>query len=143
MKVLKWEFTIMVKLIVLCSLVGLMEGCNAFRMTLTDNIRVENYSDHKLHLLVNFDYPDTSLTISTPNTYVDPKDHSTLKLVNRKWEDLFEEKEKVTIFFAEWKPEEFYREGRQGEQKIYGKMILTRAKLDSLGGIITFPLEKE
>lgn len=129
----------MLKFLIIILSVYLVDGCKTLSMTKTDNIKVTNNSEYKLHVLINFNYPDTAIANSSPNTYVDPNDFSTLKLVNRSWADFFEDKEKAALYFVEWKPADFYESGRQGQQQVYGKLILSQAKLDSLGGEIVFP----
>ena len=116
-------------------------GCPPFLvMDKTDNIRVENRSDLKLDLFVNFDYPDTAFARAQLNSYVDPHDNGSLTLLNRTWADLFQKRPQVSVFFAEWKRAEFYNQGRQGPQEVYATLLLTKERLDSLRWVITFPL---
>jgi hypothetical protein len=145
MKALNMENTAMIKIVLLVFCLGFLDGCQFFAMTLTDNIPVKNHSEYKLDILTNESYPDTSFSNARLNSYINPHEDGGIVLVNRSWKEYLEEKEKITLFFVEWKPNEYYnRDGTpKGDHKIYGKMILTKAKLDSLGGIITFPLEKE
>ena len=110
-----------------------------FRMDVTDNIPVDNRSDLKLDLFVNFEYPDTTFSRASLNSYVDPRDRGSLRVVNRRWIDVLEEERQITVFFAEWKPVECYRGDRQCPQTVFATLGVTRALLDSLDWVLTFP----
>lgn len=129
----------MAKLLIIILSVFLVDGCKTLSMTKTDNIDVRNNSELALDMLVNHNYPDTTFQNAELNSYITPKDTGSLVLVNREWEEYLKEKEKITIFFAERMTDDFYESGRQGQQHVYGKLILSQAKLDSLGGEIVFP----
>jgi hypothetical protein len=135
----------MIKIALLFFCMGLLDGCQFFAMTLTDHIPVKNNSEHKLDLLINDSYPDTSFASAELSSYVNPFEDGGFVLVNKKWNEYLEEKEKVTLFIVEWRPNEFYnRDGTPKDgHKILEKLIITKAKLDSLGGQITFPFQKE
>ena len=104
-----------------------------------DRICVENDSDLKVDLLVNLAYPDTTYERALANSYVDPRSRSSIKVVNRKWIDVISARQQVTVLFAEWKPAEFYQQGRPGPQEVFGKLVLTIDVLDSLGWVVRFP----
>lgn len=129
----------MVKLLIIILNVFLVDGCKTLSMTKTDNIDVRNNSELTLDILINHNYPDTTFQNAKLNSYVTPNETGSLVLVNREWEEYLKEKERITVFFAERKQAEFYDSGRMGQQKLYGKLILSQAKLDSLGGEIVFP----
>jgi hypothetical protein len=118
----------------------LVAGCLALTgCPQIDRIWIENDSDLKIDFQVNLQYPDTTLERAGPNTYAVPRSRSWIKVVNRKWIDVIRDRQQVTVFFAEWKPVEFYTQGRQVAQEIYGKLVLTMEVLDSLGWVIRFP----
>ena len=118
---------------------GLCAGCPYLKMTTGDSISVINRSSDTIHLLVNDSYPDTSVEGAWYSSFVRPHDQGGLGIVNRTWGNYLAEKGAVTILFATSRPSEFERRRAQGEQIILGTMTLTKAGLDSLGGVIAFP----
>jgi len=93
-----------------------------------------------MNLYVNFSYPDTSFINARSNTYLNPNDRKgTISVLNERWEEVFEKHDKVTVFFAEWITDKAYNQGKRMSSDIYGKLILSQAKLDSLEGKIRFP----
>lgn len=108
-------------------------GCKHFAMTLTDDIKVINNTQHKMDIIVNHNYPDTTLANGRVSSYIDPKSEGGITLVNQKWEEYLTEVDTVTVFFTKWKPYEFFEEGKNGTQKVYQKLTLTKPILDSLG----------
>lgn len=123
----------------LCVGIGFVQ-CKHFAMTKTDHIPVVNKSENPLNLFINFEYPDTTLIRARGNGGAEPNStNGNLRLVNKSWDQIFDRYPILTIYFAEEKPIRFYQDGHHGSQKVYGYMYLTKAKLDSLGGMITFP----
>jgi len=130
------ELTIVITIITFTSILLLISGCY---MTKLGTIKVYNNSEYKMNLLFNDDYLDDSISNATVSSFINPNNMGTLGIVNKDWEEYLNEKEKIIVFFVEWKPDKFYKDGYHGTQKVYGYMFLTKAKLDSLGGVITFP----
>lgn len=132
-----------IKLLYIIVSLCVFNGCKSLSMTNTDNIDVRNNSEMSLDILINHNYPDTAYQNARLNSYITSKETGSLVLVNEKWEKYLKENNKVTVFFAERKSDEFYKSsgqpGELGSQQVYGKLLLSQAKLDSLGGQIVFP----
>jgi len=121
--------------IVLC--MGLME-CKHFAMTKTDNLPVVNNSDNKMHIFVNYGSFNTKY-INSQSNYIDSNSEGSIVQVNKSWDSVLVRYEGVTLIFTEWISSPIRENEKHGSQKVYGYMYLTKAKLDSLGGVITFP----
>jgi len=123
---------------ILC-IVLVIQGCLFLPMDYTDNIKIENNTQLKMDLYVNFSFPDTSFFKAESISNAEPFRSSNIYVINKKWKEVFEKQRKVTVFFAEWITDKAYNQGKRMSSDIYGKLILSQAKLDSLGGKIRFP----
>jgi len=128
------------KYIYILGFVIFLKGCLFLPMTITNHIDIENNSGLKMLTYINYSYPDTSFVASRGNRSIQPYDkNASISVVNEDWECVFKRHRKVTVFFGEWISWESYNQGEQMNSDIYGKLILSQAKLDSLEGKIRFP----
>ena len=110
-----------------------LTGCEYLSMEVGDGkLKVGNQSNDSLTVLVNLHYPDTSIGNTIPYR-VFPKDTTGLGLVNKKWVSVLDTSKKVTVFVAE------HAEGEKGKPKVLKKYILSKAELDSLNWIVSYP----
>lgn len=101
------------------------------------HLPIQNNSDSKLMVLVNYSYPDTSITNAEIGEIVEPNGKGSLRMISR-WRNVIERKGAITVFIAEWK-EFHYLKDDPSDLNILGRMILTTEKLDSLDWVIEYP----
>ena len=123
----------------ICCIVGLVISISGCAMDFAGTIDITNKSDNKMYTLINDNYPDTTLSNAYVSTLIKPNSSGFVAVRNKEWHEYLAEKDTVTIIFAEYKPPEFYESEKKKSQKVYGRLILTQSKLDSLGGKIVFP----
>jgi hypothetical protein len=91
-------------------------------------LKVQNNSNETISVMINPNYPDTSLENATGRDFIYSGEFGTFHLPNYKWGRIFKRNEKITIFLIN---ENSLRKAR--------KMILTKSDLDSLDWIIKYP----
>ena len=115
------------------------QSCKYIRMDFTGNkLKVNNQSDIELGILVNLSYPDTSI-VRTQNYFVYPNDTGSVSLVNRYWDDVFNEREKVTLFFVSWDELKASEGGSKETYRVLKRYLVSKSNLDSLNWIIKYP----
>ena len=79
----------------------LFAGSCCFRMDFTDNsLKVRNDSDIELGVIVNFNWPDTSMAMTAGADRIAPRGLGTAVVVNRTWDQVFKEVEKITVYYV-------------------------------------------
>ena len=91
-------------------------------------LKVQNNSEETISVMINLNYPDTSLENATGRDFIYSGEFDTFHLPNDRWKRVFKNHEKVTLFFI-----------NENNLRVVKKMIVTKSDLDSLDWVIKFP----
>ena len=117
-----------------------LESCRWFRMDFTDNkLIVVNSADYDVSVLVNFEYPDTSLEMASPNAYIPANDSGSVVVINQYWEDVLKKIKAISLFFVPRDSLRKYYPNWEGKLKPEKRMTLTKSQLDSINWRVIFP----
>ena len=106
-------------------------GCEHVRMDFFDDkLKVINHSQSDIQVLVNLDYPDTSIEKARYKQEIKANGASTILILNQTWEGVLKDKNKVTIFIIS--------EGKNDSESIE-KIVLSKEQLDMMDWIVNYP----
>ncbi len=119
--------------------IGIFAGCLFVGMDFVDSkLRIANQSKDSLGILLNIDYPDTSIN-NTQDFLIYPGDTGGVDLLNSYWDDLFKKTPKVTLYFVDWRLVEENGGKNKVTYPVLKQLILSKRELDSLNWTVHFP----